>query len=339
MQYINYERKIEYSTLTKEAIKLQIKNEIIAEEMRLLYVALTRAKEKLIITGVTNIGDNIQNPKKAKNYMQWLKMTCLDGDDPILKDLEVKKYTKKELLGKNENNSVELKEIEIESNKYNEEVDKLLNWKYPKQNLTKLEGKSSVSKIAKKNEEQDYTIKKPLFMEEKLNLSRAEIGTITHLVLQKLDFNIDYNISKIKDLINDLVLRKIITNVQAKSINIEDILKFTSSEFYKKISKSKVINKEQPFYINIPAYKVYEVEEKENILVQGIIDLYCIDTDDKIILVDYKTDYVQKNDEQALIYRYKEQLYLYKEALEKSLNKEVKEMYIYSTHLGREILL
>lgn len=52
-QYIDYRKRIEYNTLAKEAIKLKIKNENISEEMRVLYVALTRAKEKLYITGTS----------------------------------------------------------------------------------------------------------------------------------------------------------------------------------------------------------------------------------------------------------------------------------------------
>ena len=52
LKYINHERRIEYSTLAKEALKIKLKQETISEEMRILYVALTRAREKLYITGV-----------------------------------------------------------------------------------------------------------------------------------------------------------------------------------------------------------------------------------------------------------------------------------------------
>lgn len=52
-KYIDYRKRIEYNTLAKEAIKLKVKNENISEEMRVLYVALTRAKEKLYITGTS----------------------------------------------------------------------------------------------------------------------------------------------------------------------------------------------------------------------------------------------------------------------------------------------
>ena len=75
----------------------------------------------------------------------------------------------------------------------------------------------------------------------------------------------------------------------------------------------------------------------EDILVQGIIDLYYIDKNDNIVLVDYKTDYVEKGKEELLVEKYKEQLNLYKEALEKSLNRKVKNMGIYSLYLNQFI--
>ena len=76
-------------------------------------------------------------------------------------------------------------------------------------------------------------------------------------------------------------------------------------------------------------------EDDEDILVQGVIDLFFIDKDDKLILVDYKTDYVQNENE--LVEEYKGQLDLYKEALEQSLNKKVDKMCIYSVYLNKLI--
>ena len=84
-------------------------------------------------------------------------------------------------------------------------------------------------------------------------------------------------------------------------------------------------------------YKVLEIED--TILVQGIIDLYFIDKDDKLVLVDYKTDYVPEKNEQYLIEKYERQLKLYSRAIEEALNRKVNEIYIYSTYLDREILL
>ena len=101
------------------------------------------------------------------------------------------------------------------------------------------------------------------------------------------------------------------------------------------MKNAKEIGRERPFYINIPAKEVYNEDIDEEILVQGIIDLYYITNDEKIILVDYKTDRVKSEEE--LIEKYKVQLNIYKRAIEKSLNKKVDKVYIYSVYLGKEI--
>ena len=69
-----------------------------------------------------------------------------------------------------------------------------------------------------------------------------------------------------------------------------------------------------------------------------MIDLYYIDEQDNLILVDYKTDYVETGKEQILIERYKEQLDFYKQALEEALNRKVDRIEIYSTYLQKSVL-
>lgn len=76
----------------------------------------------------------------------------------------------------------------------------------------------------------------------------------------------------------------------------------------------KNIYKEKPFYINVPASQIYDADIKENILVQGIIDLYFVNENGQIVLVDYKTDYVESGKEFELVEKYKSQLDLYKQA-------------------------
>ena len=79
------------------------------------------------------------------------------------------------------------------------------------------------------------------------------------------------------------------------------------------------------------------LELEENILVQGIIDLYYINKNNELVLVDYKTDFVQNENE--LIEKYKVQLELYKTALEEALQRKVDKVYIYSTQLEKNIYL
>ena len=115
------------------------------------------------------------------------------------------------------------------------------------------------------------------------------------------------------------------------------ILAFTKSDIAKELKEAKEIYKEKPFYINVPAREIYEENCDENILVQGIIDLYYIDKDDNLKLLDYKTDYVEPGNEQELVKKYSKQLELYKEALEEALDKKVKNVYIYSVYLEKVI--
>ena len=97
------------------------------------------------------------------------------------------------------------------------------------------------------------------------------------------------------------------------------------------MKQAKEIHKEEPFYINVPAREIFdEAAEDEMILVQGIIDLYYIDKEGRLILVDYKTDYLPDGDVNKLEEKYKVQLDLYKKALEGALNQKVDKAMIWA---------
>ena len=133
-------------------------------------------------------------------------------------------------------------------------------------------------------------------------------------------------------MIEEMVKKEIINENEAKQIDADVLYNFTQSKLAEKIRKAKKVYKEEPFYINIPAKEIYEEGTDENILVQGIIDLYYEDENGNLVLIDYKTDYVQEGKE--LIQKYHVQLEIYKKALEQATNKKVTEVYIYSTCLG-----
>lgn len=372
-KYINYERKIEYNTAAREAIRLKSKLESISEEMRILYVALTRAKEKLIIVGIKNDYEKDLNNKKEllniyekeKNnkinhlliqkytsYLDWIELMCLNNNENINNYLEIKVINedeiKIEIEKKNEDHKLEfIKDKELNK------LDETLNWEYKYILDTLVPSKTSVTKIKKLiNLKSEDILKlekiiaidddknnnaleiKPKFMKDE-KLTQAQKGTIIHLCLQKLDLKRNYNMSEIVDLINKLEYQNIITTQERKSIDVNKIKKFIDSEFAERIRNAKVIEKEKPFYTYVKAKDIYNNSSEENILVQGIIDLYFIEENGNIVLVDYKTDYVTNENE--LIEKYKAQLELYKSALEKSLNKKIKDTFIYSIYLEKEV--
>lgn len=241
-QYINYDKMIEYSTSAKDAIKIIIKNETISEEMRVLYVALTRAKEKLIITGTSKdyykdiekkkellkIYDKETykiNPillKKYISYLDWIELVYLNSDLKSL--LTLNYYTKKEVLKKEEEKQIELRKFDFEKTTNFKEMENELNWKYSKEFLSKLPLKSTVSKVKQiQNEELDFeqlnrTNKEigianitPEFLELGEQITGSRKGTLMHLFLQRLNFKETYTLEKLEDLKQELIAKKIIT--------------------------------------------------------------------------------------------------------------------------------
>ncbi len=401
---IDSERKIEYNTLAKEAIRIKSKKETISEEMRVLYVALTRAREKLIITGISkdlhkalnekeqmlnmylasNIGennetDNKENSEKSvdkinsqlvekyTSYLDWIELVYLYNKDKIADIMELKEYKKRAILADLQKQEKEVLDIEkiIEETNNNEknseerkqirkEINELLSWKYPYIESSKIPTKTSVTKLkqaeessletvydidelvekasAKSKEKQQSKLTYiPKFMEEQQKLTPAQKGTLMHLCIQKLDEAQEYTREDIEKFVQELYEKNIISKIEKESVNSKVLYEYTKSELWQELKQAKKVKKEQPFYINIPAKTIYEnAEESENILVQGIIDLYYIDKNDRLILVDFKTDYVKKGEEYKLEEKYKVQLDLYKQALEQALGRKVDKAMIYA---------
>lgn len=386
VKYIDYDKQIQYDTLSKASLRSKMLIETLSEEMRILYVALTRAKEKLIITGIKNdyqkdflkMSEQVERYikkdgkintiliKKYKKYLDWILLVYEYEKEKNKNCMLLNLYKKKDILNrckkiqKEKVNVIEeLNKKEITKEEF-KTLEKILNYTYPNKLATTIPTKTSVTKLKHIEQEKlDIGIEeligkqrnledkiedaiefpKPEFLklEEKNKLTGAQKGTLIHLCMQNLDEKVDYNLIKVKELINSLVEKQIITKIEADNINPFKILEFAKSEIWRELKTAKLIEREKPFYLNIPANTIYNEEIEETILVQGVIDLYYVNKNNELILVDYKTDYIEKNKKYELVNKYKKQLELYQEALEQSFNKKVSKKYIYSTCLGQAI--
>ena len=386
VKYIDYDKQIQYDALSKASLRSKMLIETLSEEMRILYVALTRAKEKLIITGIKNdyqkdflkMSEQVERYikkdgkintiliKKYKKYLDWILLVYEYEKEKNKNCMLLNLYKKKDILNrckkiqKEKVNVIEeLNKKEITKEEF-KTLEKILNYTYPNKLATTIPTKTSVTKLKQVEQEKlDIGIEeligkqrnledkiedviefpKPQFLklEEKNKLTGAQKGTLIHLCMQKLDEKVDYNLIKVKELINSLVEKQIITKIEADNINPFKILEFTKSEIWRELKTAKLIEREKPFYLNIPANTIYNEEIEETILVQGVIDLYYVNKNNELILVDYKTDYIEKDKKYELVNKYKKQLELYQEALEQSFNKKVSKKYIYSTCLGQAI--
>ncbi len=366
VKYIDYEKQIQYDTLSKAAIRNEVFVETLAEEMRILYVALTRAKEKLIITGIEKDYEKLiekmkqqieQYPKqenkinhillkKYKKYLDWILLVYLYEGENIKEYTELNVYNKTELLNKlikQDKEEVDIIKL-LEEKKFEQDkldkIEKIMEEEYRYKDSISIPNKTTVTELKQLNNKvirKDASFDTPKFMKNEVQetLTGAQKGTVLHLCMQKLEIGKQYRIEEIKELINNLKEREIITKLEAQSVNTNAILKFTKSRIWEELKNAKEIHREESFYMTIPAKEIYNKELDEKIVVQGIIDLYYINSNNDLILLDYKTDYVQSEEE--LVQKYNSQLELYKKALESSLNRKVDKIYIYSTYLGKEI--
>ena len=245
----------------------------------------------------------------------------------------------KQLVNKDEKKEYDLqKELDnVEVNEM-EKIRDLLEWEYQYKVPSNIMTKTSVTKIKSMKTDTDFqdnaNYKTPKFLEKKM-ISSSEKGTLIHLVLQRLDIKKSYKLMDVQKLIDELENKGIINEDQKKAIDITKIYEFTKTSIWKEMQNAKTLERERPFYINVPVKEVYDEDIGEDILVQGVIDLYYVTDDYKIVLVDYKIDRV--NSENELVNKYKDQLKLYKRALEYSLGKNVDNVYIYSVYMNKEV--
>jgi ATP-dependent helicase/nuclease subunit A len=253
--------------------------------------------------------------------------------------------------------NLQTKTIKYKNEDEMNEIDKIFNWKYKYELAENIPTKTSVSKIKEEKNEKleikDFleqhddennniyqsNLNIPNFAKEQ-KITGAQKGTLIHLCIKNINEKITYTKNDIEELIQNMKSKGIITEAEANVININSLLQYTKSNLYNEIANAKEVHKEEPFYINMSASNIYNYDDeivKEKVLVQGIIDLYYIDKNDKLILVDFKTDYVENNNEDILVQKYKEQLNIYKQALEKALNRKVDKTIIYSIFLQKEI--
>ena len=333
----------EYDTISKRALKIKSFKEMLAEEMRILYVALTRAKEKLVLVGVERNAqktkddlknalsqyeyiNNKINPSlvaKYKRMYEWVELSRIFNPTIPLKEYTVpaEKYKNMKIEEDETFDLLEYVKAQTPNEEAYQRIDQMLNWQYSHQASIDEITKTSVTAL-KNNNNKKLEIKKLITDDKTDKLTPAQIGTLVHLAMQQLkDSDIDQMLENIK--ISAIEKQELIKRKQI----FENYIK---SDLFKMLQEAKEVNRETPFFMYIDS------ENKEDkILVQGVIDLYFIDSNGNINLVDYKTDYVEKEEE--LVEKYKMQLSLYSKALSKSMKKEVTNKFIYSTKFNKLI--
>ena len=315
----------------------------------ILYVALTRAREKLFVTGlVKNVDNSIlkysSNLSKFKIYnsaslLDWIGYSICGKTSLWV----VNKLYAKDLI-ENKSEVMADKSTNV-SYKINEEllgqIDKQMKWSYAYKDSTTLPNKVSISEIKRRAMQEKSESENSLFETSELtemptfnevsSTSGTQFGTLIHSIMQRVDFK------EFSDGYLDEKVQYLNVSNELKRVIKNKILDFSKTELFKDIANAKLVEKEKPFNLNIKAKELYNIDSEDTVMVQGIIDLFFVNSNDELILLDYKTDNVESGNE--LVDRYSVQLSLYKRALEEILSRRVSKTIIYSFKLGEVIVL
>lgn len=367
------------NTPMREAVALCVLSSMAEEEMRVLYVALTRARERLYITAASKskyaklrekaaLLSSFPSEFRIRQCNSYLSMilaalypgegnesyalNVIEADDESCTRLDASPLSRGESTGASD----EITDGQVKK------IKERINFVYPYEHLNKIPSKLSVSTLsptviddiydsaAVLEEPSDFKIAEiEDYFNQRSRPSGAERGTATHLFLQFCDFERTQSYGVEAEL-ERLTEKKFISKETSALINVNQLKSFFSSELYHSIRSARRIWREQRFNILLPASDftsepaLSEKLDEEKILVQGVIDLVFEDSEGKIILCDYKTDYLTpeelKDDTLAaskLSARHSRQLSYYAMACAELFGRAPDKILIYSLPLGKTV--
>lgn len=337
------------TSFARQVIMARSSMESKAEELRVLYVAMTRAREKLILIG-TNKGNEKKYDKYKKygnskkvpsfalltvnNYLDWLMMALSKETDSIkvinvsANNLKIENEQLEELPIMEK----DLTQIEIEPKFKSQSIPAKMSVTELKR-LIEFDDTMSLNLLEDKYETKTY--RRPNFEQTK-KISGAEYGTIMHSLMQRLDLNKDLSSKGIREQLNLMTEAKIFTPEQAEVVSVNKAARFFKSSIGKRMLKSTEIYRELPFSRLIDSNEFF-LDTNDKIFIQGIIDLLFKDDEDNFILIDYKTDHIDEDEPKQIEdikEKYKLQMRLYAESIESILHRRVSESYLYMLSEG-----
>jgi len=334
--YRDPEHKVKRKTLMQKLISRKTKRDEYKEEIRLLYVAMTRAREKLILVGSLNkgkeeaAGESYYGVMKRKLHTPFNRFGMEEAGSRVItgkRNLFEEFCSRRESLDPNRR---------AESR---EAVGERLDYRYPNQDAVDTKAKYGVSEILRRREETpgetaswEPDLSEPEFCTVK-KVRATDIGTAYHRILQTLDFvkasaDETPDTEYIRQTAEQLTASGAIDPDVCEKLELDQIAAFFDSDIGKRASAAAAkgaLRKEKSFTLQI---KLDEVPT----LVQGIIDCF-FEEEGGLVLIDYKSSYIGPNGEPGE--RYKGQIRMYRNALETATGKPVKEAYLYVLRTGK----
>lgn len=366
---------VRYGTPHYNAAAMDIMRNTVEEEARVLYVAMTRAKNRLIVTRSTKSTAEalLEKAKETalypptsysvslgKSFGDWItEAVARNTPSPFVKvssvhisDIGCGSYTPDEYNGDDSSpESRFLAECPAECDdgkSYLRDIPQKLTVSALKPDILNslIEESSSIDLRSVSSMPKEAPL--PAFMEKEKTATPADAGTATHVFLQFCDFQQLQNSGAACEL-ERLTEKGFISKEAAETVRISEIEKFVSHPIFGRMVNAKTLLREKRFNARPPAKNfttdpsLYEKLERDNIklTVQGVVDCIFIDSDDKCVLLDYKTDRLTDNElsdkalaAEKLLSRHRRQLEIYRDICSLLMGRDFDEVYIYSLHLG-----
>jgi len=340
LDIIDCNRRLKYPHISKQSIAQKKLIDGLSEEMRIIYVALTRAVSNLYIYGSIRKAkanmDEWSTPVFNKETGKILPYVISSQNCPLgwlvignegYGSAEINYYTAGMVIEEcTKPLDIINEQKRKRSAKADEEIIKLMDerfsYKYPYADAVSLPSKLSVSELLDSREHKAELAQADFSKETAGALSGAQRGNIIHFILQNIDLENTDSLASVTEQINNMAERGQITPEALKVADSQLIYRFFSSAEGIRMKKAFEIHREYQFVAEFDAKELTDTTADEKILLQGVIDCW-FEEDGQVVIYDYKTGNVDIHSN-----RYKAQLDLYKKSLERILGKEVKECVI-----------
>ncbi|MBQ9686062.1 MAG: helicase-exonuclease AddAB subunit AddA [Oscillospiraceae bacterium] len=353
---VDLENRVQYPSLARVAIARRLEREDLSEEMRLLYVALTRAKERLYVTAA------LREPAKALEKVQAeisvpmppeLLLRCGSMAAWMLRAVAADGGANwaLELCAAEENapETAERPEKPAADPETAAELERRLAFRYPHAAAVELPSKITATELKghyERDEDAEPLLKPtatsfrmPELGQGERPLTAAERGVATHLVLQYMDFSKGGSRRGIQREIDRLCAARFLSPREAEAVNVAAIERLFASPLGRRMLADPSPLREFRFSLLMEADTLYPDAAAEQLLLQGVVDC-CIEEEGKLVVIDYKTDNVRTEEQlQARAQLYRGQLMAYAAALERIFRKPVKECTLFFLSVGRAVTL
>ena len=374
---VDTKRSIKYPTAARLALERQLRREAKAEELRVLYVAMTRAKEKLVMVcaragaakhladlcAVTSCPVRPETVEEQKCMADWilLPLLCRPEAAPLreLAGADAAAVTVSNAPWRVEvHNGYDFAPTERAAEERAEETapelpldTAALEWRYPYEPETTLSAKLTATQLKGRALDEEIaenaplpprlrSLAKPRFLEGAAALTPAEQGTAMHAALQFLDFSTPAEEGAVRAAVKSMEERRLLTPEQARAVDAAALTRFLQSPLCARIrAAGERARREYRFSLLESAARfVPEASAGDEILLQGVVDCF-FEEDGALVVVDFKTDRIAPDALAERAEHYRPQLEAYSLALAQVIGKPVKEKILYFLRRGEQIIL